>query len=327
MLPKDALFARARLYACVRRFFEARGFVEIETPLRVRSPGMELHLQAIPAGVGRGEPRWLITSPEYHCKRALALGLPKLFTLAKCFRDGEEGGHHHPEFTMLEWYRRDAGYDEILADTEALLEEAARTFFTRPELPVAGLVIDVSRGFERLTTQEALVRYAGLDWRAHPERDDFAAAAARAGFGPIPDDDTWDDVFHRVFLTAVEPKLGRTRPTAILDYPASQAALARLCPRDPGVAERFEVYAGGFELCNAFGELVDAEAQRARFQTEQAERARLGRDVYPIDEKLLSALATLPPSAGIALGMDRLLMLLCGTQRLADVLPFGFDAL
>jgi len=329
----DALRARALLYRTMRAFFETRGFVEIETPLRVRSPGLEVHLDAVPAGFDGKEPRFLITSPEYHCKRALALPeMPRLFTLAKCFRAGEFGTWHHVEFTMLEWYRRDASYDDILADTEALLSACAAAFAAERGGDAQRIVyedetIDVSRGCERLTTQEALLRHAGLDWRAYPTRDVFAAAADRAGFGPVPADDTWDDVFHRVFLTAVEPKLGRGRPTALVDYPASQGALARLKADDPAVCERFEVYAAGIELCNAFGELVDAEEQRARFVEEQETRARLGRAVHAVDEKLLAAIATLPPSGGIALGIDRLLMLLTGASSLREVLPFGYEAL
>lgn len=318
-----AILARAALYRTLRAFFEARGFVEVETPLRVRSPGLEVHLEAVGAGRDAGEARWLITSPEYHLKRALALqGLPRLFELAKCFRAGELGTWHHVEFTMLEWYRRDSDYLEILGDTEQLL----RTCLGEAVV-YQGAAIDLSQGCERLTTQEALRRHAGLDWRAFPERDAFAQAAAALGFGPIPADDTWDDIFHRVFLTAVERKLGFGRPTALLDYPASQGALARLRPDDAGVAERFEVYVAGIELCNAFSELVDAPEQRRRFVAEQAERRHLGRTVHPIDEHLLAALATLPPSGGIALGVDRLLMLKLDAKEMREVLPFGYERL
>jgi lysyl-tRNA synthetase class 2 len=316
----SALRARSRLYATVRAFFDERGFVEVETPLRVRSPGMELHLAPFPAGAGR----WLITSPEYHLKRALATGLPRIYEIAKCFRDGEMGAHHHAEFTMLEWYRRDADYLDILADTEALLAAAARAFDPRGVVTGRGTEVDCTRGCERLTTQEAFVRFVDVDWREHPVRDDFARAVERAGLGPIPDDDSWDDVFHRVLVTAVEPRLGHERPTALLDYPASQAALARLRPGDACIAERFEVYVHGVELCNAFSELVDAAEQRRRFRAEQSERRALGKPVFDLDERLLAAIATLPPSGGIALGLDRLLMLLTGATTLAEVLPFGY---
>jgi lysyl-tRNA synthetase class 2 len=314
----DAVRARASLYAKIRSFFQARGYCEVETPLCVPSPGLEVHLDAVRTASGL----YLITSPEYHMKRLLAAGLPRIYQLAKCFRAGERGPWHHPEFTMLEWYRTGADYLDLLAETEELLRASAGA-----EIFHRGERIDLSAPFERLTTQEALWRHAGIDWRAHPEPDDLRRAAERAGFGSIPAGDTWDDTFHRVFLTAVEPKLGRGRPTALLDYPARMSALARLKPSDPGVAERFEIYVAGVELCNAFSELTDPAEQRRRFEADQAERRRLGRPIYPIDEKLLAALGALPPCAGIALGIDRWLLLLCDANDLDEVLFFGGDRL
>jgi lysyl-tRNA synthetase class 2 len=317
-LSRRSVEARAALYRAVRAFFDGQGFVEVETPLRVRNPGLEVHLEALPAGEGL----YLITSPEYHMKRLLAAGLPRIYQIAKCFRAEEEGPLHHVEFTMLEWYRSEAGYLEILADTEGLLR-----FCAGPSLVYQGEAIDFSLPFERLTTREALCRHAGIDWRAHPDVSTFRAAALDAGFGPIPLDDTWEDVFFRVFLTAVEPKLGRGRSTALLDYPARMAALARLKPGDPEVAERFEVYVSGIELANAFSELVDPVEQRRRFEADQAERRRLGLPVYPVDDKLLEALGGLPPCGGIALGLDRLLLLLQDVPSLDGVLPFGGERL
>jgi lysyl-tRNA synthetase class 2 len=310
--------ARAALYRRVRDFFDRQGFLEVETPQRVRSPGLEVHLDAIPAGEGF----YLITSPEYHMKRLLAAGFGRIYQIVKCFRAGEQGPLHHPEFTMLEWYRAEAGYQEILADTEGLLRALAGD-----SLVYQKETIDLSGPFERLTTREALWRHARIDWREHPDVSSFRAAALAAGHGPIPPDDTWEDIFFRVFLSAVEPRLGHGRPTALLDYPARMAALSRLKPGDPEVAERFELYIAGIELANAFSELVDPVEQRRRFEADQAERRRLGRPVYPVDEKLLAALGELPPCGGIALGLDRLLLLLLDEPHLERVLPFGGDPL
>jgi lysyl-tRNA synthetase class 2 len=317
-MHRSAIEARADLYRRVRSHFDGLGFLEVETPLRVPSPGLEVHLEAIPAGEGH----WLVTSPEYHMKRLLAGGLRRIYQIARCFRAGESGPHHSPEFTMLEWYRADADYTAILADAEGLLRACAG-----PTLRFRGEEIDLAGAWERLTTRDALLRHAGIDWRAHPDPAGFREAATRAGFGPIPTDDTWDDVFHRVMITAVEPHLGRGRPTALTEYPARMAALARLKPGDPEVAERFEIYVAGVEIANAFSELTDPGEQRRRFEAEQAERWRLGRPVYPIDEKLLEALGRLPPCAGIALGLDRLLMLGLDAASLDEVLPFAGDRL
>jgi lysyl-tRNA synthetase class 2 len=290
----------------------------VETPLRVPCPGLEVHLDAVSAEDGL----YLITSPEYHMKRLLAIGLSRIYQIAKCFRAHERGPWHHAEFTMLEWYRAGADYLDLLGETEELLRACLGE-----TLAYQGETLDLRGPFQRLTTREALLSHAGIDWRAHPDPASFREAARRAGFGPVPEDEPWDDVFHRVFLTAVEPRLGRGRPTALLDYPARMSALARLKPADPGVAERFEIYVAGVELCNAFSELTDPDEQRARFEADQAERRRLGKPVYPLDEKLLAALPKIPPCAGIALGLDRLLVLSCDARDLSAVLPFGGERL
>jgi lysyl-tRNA synthetase class 2 len=279
----------------VRGYFDGEGFLEVETPLRVRAPGQELHLDAVAAG---GD-RWLITSPEYHMKRLVGAGLTHIYQLARCFRAGERGPHHEPEFTMIEWYRAEPSLDAVARDCERLIEVAARAIGA--PVPAAP--------FARTTVGELLQRHAGVDVHA---------------WSP-PDGVPWDDAFFQMWLDRVEPRLDAGPPTFVFDWPLPLGALARRKAEDPRVCERFELYAGGLELVNAFGELVDPGEQRARFEAELAERARRGKAVYPIDERLLDALGQMPPTCGAAMGFDRLVMLVLGTGELRDVVAFADD--
>jgi lysyl-tRNA synthetase class 2 len=310
----DNLKLRSRLLSEIRSFFAERGFVEIEAPILVPSPGLELHLDAFAV-----EERFLITSPEYQMKRLLAGGLEKIYSLGKVFRRGELGAHHNPEFTMLEWYRAGAGWEQIADDTEALVSSLAARV-RKPDK------LDLSPPWERLSVGEACERWAGVtvhgDETADQLRDRVRARGHRA-----PVDGDFSDVFFTMFLDAVEPMLGRERPILLYDWPRPLCALAREKPSDPRVVERFEVYAGGLELCNAFGELVDVAEQRRRLEHDLTERRRRGLAEYPVDEKFLAALADMPPSAGIALGIDRLAMLLFGSTDIGDVLAFKLDEL
>jgi lysyl-tRNA synthetase class 2 len=314
---QGALEARARILAAVRAWFAAEGFLEVETPARVPSPGQEVHLDAIPAGG-----RWLVTSPEYHMKRLCAAGYEKIVQIGKAWRGDEQGAHHQPEFTLIEWYRVGAPLEAIARDCEALLRAAARAAGRDPAAP--GLGSD----FRRVTVAALVAAHAGFDLRgdetAAELRDKALAAGAFAGAPPAPGA-AWDDVFFQVFLDRVEPHLAAGGPTFVFDWPAPLGALARRKPADPRVVERFELYAGGLELANAFGELTDPVEQRARFVEESALRAARGKAVYPIDEKLLSALADMPPTAGVALGFDRLVMLLLGARDIRDVVAFADD--
>jgi lysyl-tRNA synthetase class 2 len=325
-LPRSRLArlqARAVALAALRRFFAERDFLEVETPLLVPSPGLELHLDAVTAGGG-----YLITSPEYQMKRLLAGGLERIYQVCKCFRAGEHGPHHAREFTMVEWYRGFAELDAIVRDTEQLVASVVTAVAGGPTARVAGRAIDVSPPWPRMTVRDAMRSWAGVEVIGDEPAPALVAAVRAAGIA-VADDTAWDDAFFAAFLARVDPALAALdRPMILEDWPVPLAALARRKPDDPLTALRFEAYVGGLELSNAFGELTDPIEQRARFEHDQATRRARGRPVYPIDDKLIAALAEgLPPSAGIALGFDRLVMLATGTPLIDDVLTFTAEEL
>jgi len=322
--------ARAALAAALRDALRARGYEEVETACLVPAPGMEPHIDAFaapfrPEGRGPERPLWLHTSPEYAMKRLLAAGFERIFQLARVFRNGELSPTHNPEFTLLEFYRAGTDYRGIMADTEAAIEACARALSQdgSPRAAREGRTLDVAAPFEVVTVAQAFERHAGLDLGACGGDAQRLHQAARAsGHDPGPPGESFEDVFFRVMLDAVEPKLGRARPTWLVDWPAPMAALARLKPGDPRWAERFELYAGGLELANGFSELTDAAEQRARLLAERAQRAARGRPAYPLDERFLEAVGRMPPSGGVAVGLDRLLMLLVGAGSIDEVLLF-----
>ena len=307
---------RATLTADTRAFFAARGYMEVETPCAVAAPGEEVHLRALATTRhhpdGRAEPLWLRTSPEFAMKRLLVGGAGPIFQLAPVWRDGEGSALHAPEFTMLEWYRPGADMDELIAETTALLRAVLP-----PEVAVRGVRTSLAH-VERLTMAEAFDRYAGADVLA--TEGDAAALAAAAG-ARLRDGETWEDLFFRLLLERIEPRIGREHATFLTHWPASQAALARRDPADPRVAERFELFVCGIELANAFVELTDPVEQRARFLADRARRHALYGPDWPVDEDFLAALAEgMPPASGIALGFDRLAMLASGADRIGQVL-------
>ena len=283
------LQARARALAAVREFFAARDFIEVETPLLVPSPGLEIHLDAVPAGGG-----YLITSPEYQMKRLLAAGFERIYQVCKCFRANERGPHHAGEFTMIEWYRAYKGLNAIAADTEQLVAHVVAAL---------GGARDVSPPWPRMSVRDAMQRWAGVTVVGDEPAEQLVQQVRAAGIA-VADGTAWDDAFFAAFVALVEPAIAELeRPLLLVDWPAPLAALAARRPDDPRTAVRFEAYVGGIELANAFGELTDPVEQRARFEEDQATRRARGRAVYPIDERLLAALAEgLPPCAGIALG-------------------------
>lgn len=313
------LHERAAVLAAVRSFFAARGFLEVETPVLVPAPGLEIHIRAVPAGEGH----WLITSPEYQMKRLLAGGLQRIFTLCKCFRAGEEGQHHSTEFTMLEWYRAWARLGGVLTDTEELVAHVAREVAGGPVVRVGDRTIDVTPPWDRITVAEAMERFAGVSLEGD-ERPEILRGKLEVAGIDIGTARAWDDLFYCAFVGRVEPALAALdRPIFVVDWPVRLGALARRKPKDPRLVERFEAYIGGIELANAFGELTDPLEQRARFEDDRAARAERGLEVYPVDEKLIAALEEgVPFSAGIALGIDRLVMLVTGAAHIRDVLAF-----
>src|SRR5665213_189400 len=325
---RDKLAARARIVAAIRGFFAARGFAEVETPALQVSPGMEPHLDAFATELrAPGEPartRYLHTSPEFAMKKLLAAGMPLIFQLARVFRNGERSRTHHPEFTMLEWYRAGAGYRDLMGDCEGLLR-AALAAAGADRLRWAGRTCDPAGSFERLSVADAFHRHCGIDVLATapdpaaPSLEFLAEAAKPLGIAPHAGDE-WEDLFFRLFLEKIEPHLGIGVPTILYDYPIAMAALARAKPEDARLAERFELYVAGLELANAFGELTDPGLQRARFQADQAKKLRLYGIAYPIDEDFIAALGDMPESAGIALGVDRLAMLATGAAHIEEVL-------
>jgi len=307
---------RARLTAETRSFFDARGYMEVETPCAVPVPGEEVHLRAFatiqegPTGARR--PLWLHTSPEFAMKKLLAGGAGPIFQLARVWRNGEGSDLHAPEFTMLEWYRPGASFDALMDETEAYLRAVLP-----PAVSCRGVAASLDR-FERITVAEAFARWVGCDVLA--TEGDAAALARASGEGLRPGEE-WEDLFFRLLLGRVEPQLGRERPSFLTHWPVSQAALARRDPSDPRVALRFELFLCGMELANAFEELTDPAEQRARFAADRARREALHGLGWGIDEDLLAALEHgMPPCSGIALGFDRLAMIASGAPRIADVL-------
>ena len=321
------LSARARIAAALRAWFAAQNFLEVETAALQVSPGNETHLHAFAtalAGPG-GERRelYLRTSPEFACKKLLAAGETRIVEFARVFRNRERGALHHPEFTLLEWYRAGEPYERLMDDCAALLRETAKAAGAR-EFRFRGKICDPEAAPERVTVAEAFERHAGIDLLAtvtagQGDRGALAAAAERAGVATAADD-SWGDVFSRVLTEKVDPHLGRGRATLLYEYPLPLAALARAKPGSDTVAERFELYACGVELANAFGELTDAAEQRKRFAAAMDDKARIHGERYPLDEDFLAALAHMPEASGIALGFDRLVMLATGAERIEQVI-------
>jgi len=321
------LLARSRITAALRGWFAQHEFVEVETAALQISPGNETHLHAFATDLigpgGERRPLYLHTSPEFACKKLLAAGETRIVNFARVFRNRERGDLHYPEFTMLEWYRANETYEVLMDDCEALLAETARVA-DKKEFRFRGKVVNPFAAPERMTVADAFARYAEVDLLAtvsdgQGDRDVLAAEAARIGLATASDD-TWGDIFSRILSDRVDQRLGIGRATILYEYPLPLAALARPKPGSNKVAERFELYACGVELANAFGELIDVAEQRARFEAAMAEKQRIHGERYPLDEDFLLALGQMPPASGIALGFDRLMMLATGAQRIEQVI-------
>ncbi|MDQ2633634.1 MAG: EF-P lysine aminoacylase EpmA [Pseudomonadota bacterium] len=325
---RPRLIQRNAIAAAIRDWFGARDFVEVQTAALQVSPGNETHLSAFATEAilpdTTRSPLYLHTSPEFACKKLLAAGEQKIFSLGSVWRNRERGPLHHPEFTMLEWYRAGEPYGRLMDDCAALLSLAAKKTGAK-RFAFRGREADPLAEPERLTVADAFSRHAGIDLLAtvgvdgSTDRNAFHAAVANAGLRTAPDD-TWTDLFSRVMVELIEPDLGVGRATVLCEYPISEAALARPSPRDPRVAERFELYCCGVELANAFGELTDPDEQRRRFAADMDEKEKIYGERYPIDEDFLAALAIMPEASGAALGFDRLVMLATGARTVEDVI-------
>ncbi|PZM09665.1 EF-P lysine aminoacylase EpmA [Rhizobium tubonense] len=322
------LLGRNAIQAALRGFFAREDFIEVDTATLQVSPGNEAHLHGFRTEAvttdGQVHPFYLHTSPEFACKKLLAAGEMRIACFAHVYRNRERGPLHHPEFTMLEWYRAGESYESLMTDSAHILALSARTMGTKM-FSYRGRDMDPFADPERISVAEAFDRHAGIDLLASlgadgaTDRDHLASELRRVGMR-VAEDDHWADLFSRVLVEKVEPHLGLGRATILDEYPVSEAALARPSARDPRVAERFELYACGVELANAFGELTNADEQRRRFEIEMAEKARIYGETYPLDEDFLDALSVMPEASGIALGFDRLAMLATGAARIEQVL-------
>lgn len=317
------LKARAKIAAAARHFFSGQRFTEVETAALQLSPGNEAHISAfgvdLMAPSGDKRRLFLHASPEFACKKLLAAGEERIFTFARVFRNRERGPLHHPEFTMLEWYRAREPMQRLMEDCAGLLIAAAQAVGVE-RFAYRGSSIDPFDEPDVISVCEAFDAYANIDLAAMlDDRDALARAAARDGVR-VAADDSWSDLFSKIVSEKIEPSLGRERATILCDYPLSEAALARPKDDDPRFADRFELFACGVELANGFAELTDAGEQRRRFEAQMARRQRIYADAYPIDEDFLEALAEMPPASGVALGFDRLVMLASGAERIEQVL-------
>jgi elongation factor P--(R)-beta-lysine ligase len=313
---KDRLATRARIFAEIRAFFDERGFVEVDTPVLASGVASEANIRHCSTRMqwnGDHATYYLLASPETYMKRLLVEGMDKIYQISRCFRSGESGPMHNPEFCMLEWYRCGADYRQIMDDTEALVRHVAGKITVKP----------LGNGtWQRMTVAEAFTDFADLDLG-----DDSAGGLrlqARArGISSVLPDDTWEDTFYKVLIEKIEPALKQLGSVFLLDFPAKLASLARLKRADPRVAERVELYIDGIELANGFSELTDAVQQRQRFAEECRNMAEQGEVVPRQDEKFLAALEKgMPPAGGMALGVDRLAMLLMGATSIDQVLAF-----
>jgi elongation factor P--(R)-beta-lysine ligase len=297
---RQALRNRSGIIATVRDFFNREGYLEVDTPLLIPAPAPESHINAIPAGDS-----FLQTSPEICMKRLLAAGYERIFQICHCWRAGERGKSHLPEFTMLEWYSSHADYRDLMVDCEALVRAVNKALGREHTIHFQGQQIDLAGTWERLSVRDAFRRYTAVTMESS----------------------LVEETFDELMVAEIEPQLGISRPCFLYDYPAERSALARLKQDDPTVAERFELYIAGVELANAFSELTDPAEQRERFLAEKAYRTRAGLVTYPLPENFLDELATMPPAAGIALGIDRLVMVLTDAATIDEVVAFTPETL
>jgi lysyl-tRNA synthetase class 2 len=292
---KRALQHRAQILQAIRKFFIEQGYLEVETPQRIPAPAPESHIDAVASGTWFLQP-----SPELCMKRILASGYEKIFQICRCWRDRERGSQHIPEFTLLEWYRAGCDYRSLMEEVEELIRTVAAAIDSGKKILFRNQEIDLTGPWERISVKGAFERYTQTPMTEALERM----------------------LFDEIMVKDIEPNLGIGKPAFIYDYPAERGSLARLKENDPSVAERFELYIGGLELANGFSELIDTEEQRRRFNEENETRRLLAKPIYPMPEKFLRELKDMPPSAGIALGVDRLVMIFLNAPSIDEVVAF-----
>ncbi len=321
------LYKREQIIDAIRQFFKQQHFLEVDSPVLVKSPGMEPYLEVFETTLidanSNKQPAYLLTSPEYALKKLLVAGIPKLFQIGKSFRNGEGlSGKHNPEFTIMEWYRTNASYLEIMQDCQDLCTFLAEKITGSLVVQYQGKTYDFSQPWEKISVAEAFEKYCGINKETLLDKELLLAAGQKRGFS-IDAETTWEQIYNQFLLNDIDPHLGMKVPTILYDYPASQASLSKRKETDPRFAERFEFYLAGIEMGNAFSELTDANEQLARFQLELEERKALHKTLYDIDMDYIAALKEgLPPTGGIAVGVDRLCMFFANAPSIQDVMVF-----
>lgn len=323
---------REKVIDAIRLFFKHQDFHEVETPLLVEHPGMEPFLEPFETKLQMGDlpskRAFLLTTPEYAMKKLLVAGLPKIFQICKCFRNGEgKSGKHNPEFTIMEWYRANSDYTEIMRDCEQMFQWILKSVALAEgeesqALSYQGKTYDLSSPWERISVAEAFQKYAGIDTETLLSSSRLIEAGQKKGY-TVTSQTNWEEIFNQIFLNEIESHLGQGQPTILYDYPVEMASLARAKTNDSRFAERFEFYINGIELGNAFSELADASEQEKRLLQEENLRAQIGKNVYTHDADFIEALRVgMPPSAGIAVGIDRIVMLFTDTPTIEETLFF-----
>jgi len=305
---------REQIIDAIRQFFKSQGFIEVETPLLVPYPDPSPFNEVFEVSPVLGKRAFLTPSPEFFMKKLLASGSGNIFQICKAFRDSPElSPLHNPEFTILEWYRVNADYKDIMTDCENLLNFISQTALISP--------ISLTPPWLRLSIKESFQKYAGVDLDEFLDLKKAQEICREKGY-QVSKNSTWEQLYHQIFLNEVEPKLSKDSPVILYDYPAPLAALARLKPTDPRYAERFEFYLAGLEIGNGYSELTDGKEQEKRLKQDVEARKSLGMRLFDYDKDFIAAVKNLPPCGGIAVGVDRLIMALTGAKTIDEVLPF-----
>ncbi len=325
---KSIYDTRIKIVRLIREFFWSLGFVETDTPIAVKYPGQEPYLNPVPVKfsdpVGKEANFYLHTSPELAMKKLLAAGYEKIFQIVKCFRNNESfGGIHNPEFSMIEWYRAPGKYRDIMDDTENLFKFVGKKL-NKQTVKYAGKEVGIFGNWERKSMKEIWQKYLNVNLDDCLELESLKKLARDKNYN-VDDADAYEDIFYKIFLNEIEPHLGNENPVFVYDYPAQMTSLSRLCENDSRYAQRFELYIGGLELANAFGELTDATEQKERLEKDKDLRAELGKATWPVDPDFIAALGGLPAkaqraTAGIALGVDRMVVLFTEAKDINEVI-------